>query len=171
MIGSAELRTFSRTAPFWASLALVPVAWLGAIQGGWWILLMPLATWWLFTVLDFATGLELEDADPQTAEADLIWYRLVTLIWAPVQAITLFGLIAYVTWNDHLSTLEKLGVFFGMGILSGTIGIVYAHELMHQKNRWERWLGDILMAMALYGHFRSEHLLSTTATSARRAML
>jgi alkane 1-monooxygenase len=46
-----------------------------------------------------------------------------------------------------------------MGILSGTIGIVYAHELMHQKNRWERWLGDILMAMALYGHFRSEHLL------------
>ncbi len=159
MIRSAELRTFSRTAPFWASLALVPVAWLGATQGGWWILLMPLATWWLFTVLDFVTGLELEDADPQTAEADLFWYRLVTLIWAPVQAITLFGLIAYVTWSDHLSALEKLGVFFGMGILSGTIGIVYAHELMHQKNRWERWLGDILMAMALYGHFRSEHLL------------
>jgi alkane 1-monooxygenase len=159
MVGAAELRTFSRTAPFWASLALVPVVWIGAVQGGWTILLMPLATWWLFTLLDVVTGLDLENADPGTADRDLFWYRLVTLIWAPVQAATLFGLIGYVTWTDHLSGLEKIGVFFGMGILSGTIGIVYAHELMHQKARWERWLGDLLMAMALYGHFRSEHLL------------
>jgi len=159
MVGSAELRTFSRTAPFWASLALVPLAWVAAVHGGWTILLMPLATWWLFTVLDFLSGLNLDNADPQTAEADLVWYRLVTLIWAPVQFATLFGLIAYVTWSGHLSLPEMLGVFFGMGILSGTIGIVYAHELMHQKNRTERWLGDVLMAMALYGHFRSEHLL------------
>ena len=43
--------------------------------------------------------------------------------------------------------------------LSGTIGITYAHELMHQKSRLERRAGDALMAMVLYGHFRSEHLL------------
>jgi alkane 1-monooxygenase len=30
---------------------------------------------------------------------------------------------------------------------------------MHQKNRLERWAGDILMALTMYGHFRSEHLL------------
>jgi alkane 1-monooxygenase len=30
---------------------------------------------------------------------------------------------------------------------------------MHQRNRWERWLADILLAMVLYSHFRSEHLL------------
>ena len=159
MIGSAELRSFSRTAPFWASLVLVPIAWLGAIEGGLWILLMPLATWWLFSLLDLIAGLELADADPQAAESDLLWYRLVTLIWPPVQAVTLFGLIGYVVPAEHLSTLEAIGVFFGMGILTGTIGIVYAHELMHQKNKGERWLADILMAMALYGHFRSEHLL------------
>jgi alkane 1-monooxygenase len=159
VVGSAELRSFSRTAPFWASLALVPLAWLGAIHGGWTILLLPIATWWLFSVLDFVTGLNLENADPDTADRDLFWYRLVTVIWVPVQALTLFGLVGYVTATDHLSGLEKIGVFFGMGILSGTVGIVYAHELLHQKNRWERWLGDILMALALYGHFRSEHLL------------
>ena len=159
MLGSAELRTFSRIAPFWVSLAIVPLAWLGAVHGGWTILLMPVATWWLFTFLDYLTDLNVENADPQTEEADLFWYRLITLIWAPVQFATLFGLIAYVTWTDHLSVGEQLGVFFGLGVLSGTIGIVYAHELMHQKNRTELWLGDILMAMALYGHFRSEHLL------------
>ena len=43
--------------------------------------------------------------------------------------------------------------------MTGTIGINYAHELMHQPRRGDRWLADILMAMVLYSHFRSEHLL------------
>jgi alkane 1-monooxygenase len=30
---------------------------------------------------------------------------------------------------------------------------------MHQKNKLERWLADMLLAMVLYSHFRSEHLL------------
>ncbi len=47
----------------------------------------------------------------------------------------------------------------GVGLMSGTIGIVYAHELMHKSSRLERFLGDALMGMALYGHYRSEHLL------------
>jgi alkane 1-monooxygenase len=159
MVGSVDLKSVSRAAPFWASLAVVPLAWIGGVHGGWTVLLMPVGTWWLFTGLDALIGHDLDNADPDAPEADLFWYRLVTLIWPPVQFATLFGLIAWVTWTDHLSIWEELGVFLGMGILSGTIGIVYAHELMHQKSRLERWLGDILMAMALYGHFRSEHLL------------
>jgi alkane 1-monooxygenase len=39
------------------------------------------------------------------------------------------------------------------------VGIVFSHELMHQKNRLERWLADLLLATVLYSHFRSEHLL------------
>ena len=45
-----------------------------------------------------------------------------------------------------------------MGAITGTIGINYSHELMHQRNRGERFLGDVLLAMVLYSHFRSEHL-------------
>jgi alkane 1-monooxygenase len=30
---------------------------------------------------------------------------------------------------------------------------------MHQKTRFERFLSDLLMGMALYGHFRTEHVL------------
>lgn len=44
-------------------------------------------------------------------------------------------------------------------MISGTIGINYAHELMHQKPKIERWMADILLASVLYSHFRSEHLL------------
>ena len=75
------------------------------------------------------------------------------------QFLMLFGLIAYVAPAEHLNTFEKIAVFFGVGVVTGTVGINYSHELMHQKNKLERWLGDALLAMVLYSHFRSEHLL------------
>jgi len=121
--------------------------------------LVPLVTWYLFAILDGFLGLNLENADPDATDEDLYWYRILTTIWVPVQFVTVFGLIWYATHTGHLSTLEKLGLFFGVGVMSGTIGINYSHELMHQKDRLERNLGDILLAMVLYSHFRSEHLL------------
>ena len=63
------------------------------------------------------------------------------------------------THTGHLSSLEKIVLFFGVGVITGTVGINYSHELMHQKNKTERTLGDLLLAMVLYSHFRSEHLL------------
>jgi alkane 1-monooxygenase len=153
------LTRITRALPFWLSLALFPLIALVAWQGGWWLVLMPLATWWLFSALDAVLGLNLENADPATPEADLSWYRLVTLVWFPLQVVTIFGLIWYATRADHLSTGEQFGLFFGVGIVSGTIGINYAHEMMHQKNRLERALADLLLACVMYSHFRSEHLL------------
>lgn len=158
MIRPDDMRRIRNAIPFWSSLALVPLAWVGAIHGGWTVFLLPLASWWLFSILDAFTGLNLENADPQTPDRDLIWYRLVTILWAPVQFVTLFSILAYVSWTDHLALWERIALFFGIGILSGTVGIVYAHELMHQKSRLERWLADTLLAMVLYGHFRTEHL-------------
>ena len=145
--------------PFWLSLGLVPVALLAAVYGGWMLLLLPLSTWYLFSILDFFTGLNEDNADPQTPDSQLYWYRLVTLIWPPVQIITIFGILAYVTRTDHLHLAEEWLLFALLGILSGTIGINYAHELMHQRPKVERWLADILLASVLYSHFRSEHLL------------
>ncbi|MEM9970202.1 MAG: alkane 1-monooxygenase [Pseudomonadota bacterium] len=145
--------------PFWSSLCLVPVAWAGAIWGGWALLLMPFSTWVLFSIIDVIKGLDTENADPSTPDAALFWYKAITVIWAPVQGLTLFGIIAYVAWSGHLVWWERAGVGIGLGVMCGTIGIVYAHELMHRSTELERWMGDLLMAMALYSHFRSEHLL------------
>lgn len=159
MIASDSLSRWQAALPFWVSFLLTPVIWLTAVAGGWWVLLVPLSTWWAFAVLDRLTGLNLENADPATPDGGLKWYILLTKAWAPVQFLTLFGLLWYATHTDHLSVFSKIGLFFGMGVISGTIGINYSHELMHQKGRSERWLGDILLAMVLYSHFRSEHLL------------
>jgi len=144
--------------PFWMSLGTIPLAVLGAVVGGWTVALLPLFSWALFSLLDALTGLNLDNADPSTPDDQLQSYRLITVIWFPVQAALLFGLLWYVPQADHLGLAEKFGLFFGMGVISGTIGINYSHELLHQKSRLERWMGDLLLSSVLYSHFRSEHL-------------
>ncbi|CUH86702.1 Alkane 1-monooxygenase 2 [Phaeobacter sp. CECT 5382] len=159
MIASETLSRWQSALPFWMSFLLLPLVWIAAIWGGWTILLPPSVTWYLFAVLDGVFGLNLENADTQTPDEDLFWYRWLTSAWVPLQFLTLFGLLAYVSPAEHLNGWEKFGVFFGVGVVTGTVGINYSHELMHQKSRLERWLADILLAMVLYSHFRSEHLL------------
>ncbi|WP_372886345.1 alkane 1-monooxygenase [Shimia sp.] len=159
MIPSTDLAKPENALPFWMSLFLILLLWSVAWAGGWWVLLVPLATWYLFAGLDALLGLNRDNADPETGEEDLYWYRLITLIWPALQALTLFGLIWYATHSDHLSLAAKIGLFFGVGVVTGTVGITYSHELMHQQDRRERFLGDLLLAMVLYSHFRSEHLL------------
>ncbi len=159
IIPAATMSTFHRALPFWASLALIPLFAFIAWTGSWWLLAIPLSTWYLSSFLDQISGLEHGNADPDTSDDQLRWYRAITLIWPPLQLLTIFGGIYYATHSDHLSGIELAGLTFGLGILTGTIGINYSHELMHQRSRSERWLGDILLASVLYSHFRSEHLL------------
>ncbi|MEO9685333.1 MAG: alkane 1-monooxygenase [Tateyamaria sp.] len=145
--------------PFAVSFLLIPLAIISAVYGGWTVILLPLVTWYLFSFLDLAVGLNTDNADPETEEDALFWYGAITAAWMPAQFLLLFGMIAYVVPAEHLGTLEKILIFFGVGVLTGTIGINYSHELMHQKNKYERWFADALLAMVLYSHFRSEHLL------------
>ncbi len=159
MISAENLSRWQSALPFWVSLGLAPLAWIGAFYGGWTLVLLPVVTWYMFALADAAFGLNLENADPDTDPDDLFWYRFITLIWTPIQFVTIFGLIWYVTHGDQLSVGGRIVLFFGVGVLSGTIGINYSHELMHQKSRAERILADLLLAMVLYSHFRSEHLL------------
>ncbi|MBU2980415.1 alkane 1-monooxygenase [Lentibacter algarum] len=159
MLNADQVSNLSRVLPFFLSLLLIPLAWVGALNGGWTVILLPIATWYLFSGLDAVLGLNTENADPEIGDEHLQTYALVTKLWAPLQFLMLFGLIYYVPRAEHLGTLESIVLFFGVGVITGTVGINYSHELMHQKNKFERWLGDILLAMVLYSHFRSEHML------------
>ena len=159
MTAIPAFRNLTNALPFWLSLALVPLAWAGAVFGGWTVFLLPLSTWYLFSIIDAFVGLNKDNADLAMPEADLFWYRLITLLWAPIQFGTIFGVLWYVTQTGHLVNWEKVWLFVGIGVISGVVGINYAHELIHQKPKWERTLGDLLLAMVLYSHFRSEHML------------
>ncbi len=159
MIPSANVAKINRALPFWLSLALLPLVILAAGNGGWALLLPPAGAWWLYSGLDALLGKTKENADLETSEGQLFWYRLITLIWFPIQLVLLFLVIYYATHANHLSGWEKIGLFFGVGVVTGSVGIVYSHELMHQSNKLERWLADLMLATVLYSHFRTEHLL------------
>jgi alkane 1-monooxygenase len=158
-ISTDQLAQIRRALPFALSFVLIPLAWTTAIVGGWTVILLPLVTWYLFSIIDAIAGLNLDNADPDATDDDLFWYRMITLAWMPAQFLTLFGLLWYVPQAAHLGGWEKFFVFFGVGVMTGTVGINYSHELMHQKNKIERFWADALLAMVLYSHFRSEHLL------------
>lgn len=158
-IAPSELSAPGRVIPFWVSYLLIPAAWLSATQGGWAIVLLPVIAWYLFAAADFAIGTDSDNADLNATEQDLAAYRWITLLWTPAQFLMLFSLLWYVPQADHLNSFERIVVFFGVGVITGTVGINYSHELMHQKDKLERWCADILLAMVLYSHFRSEHLL------------
>lgn len=145
--------------PYWMTLTFVPLVALAVLHGGWTILLIPIYGWVLMPLLDIVLGKDLRNPDPDTPEEELFWFRLLTCIWFPIQVVLVFGTLYYVTRIGQYSTLETLGIMFGIGVTTGTVGIVYAHELFHKPNRIERGLGDLLMALVLYGHFRTEHLL------------
>ena len=66
--------------PFWLSFGLLPLALVAMTWGGWTIALLPLSTWWLFTILDALTGHNTASPDPQTPETALSAYRLLTQI-------------------------------------------------------------------------------------------
>lgn len=145
--------------PYWLTMTFVPLVILAVTKGGWTILLIPFYGWVLMPILDIVLGKNLRNPDPDTPDKDLFWFRLLTWVWFPIQFVLVFGTIWYVTRVGQFSTLETLGIMFGIGVTTGTVGIVYAHELFHKPSRIERGLGDLLMALVLYGHFRTEHLL------------
>ena len=74
--------------PFWGSLLLIPLAWIGAVAGGWTVLLVLFGSWVMVSVLDVLTGLNKKDEDPETPDAALFWYRLITWIWPFAQGAT-----------------------------------------------------------------------------------
>lgn len=154
-----EIRRPSHALPFWLSLATVPLVAIEAWFGGWTLVLLPLFAWWVVTGIDQIVGRNTDQPDVETPDEALFLYRLITMIWLPIQIVAIYGTIWWVVRSDHLNALEIAALMFGVGVISGTIGIVYAHELLHQKNRLERWLGDLLLATVLYSHFRTEHLL------------
>jgi alkane 1-monooxygenase len=85
LIPPAKLARFSRALPFWLSLGLIPLAWFSALTGGWTVLLLPIVTWYLFSLLDAVIGLDLDNADLSATDDDMFWYRMVTLVWVPAQ--------------------------------------------------------------------------------------
>jgi alkane 1-monooxygenase len=85
MISSDTAAKVQSALPFWISFLLIPAVWLSAVVGGWWVLIIPVLAWYLFSALDVVGGLNLENVDPDTADEHLSLYVLLTSLWVPIQ--------------------------------------------------------------------------------------
>ena len=154
-----DISNWRHAIPFTAAFLTAPLVFVAANYGGWTLVLVPFYGWWCMGLLDAVLGRNDENRDPNADPTSLFWYRLIPMVWFPIQFVAIFGALIIAARSGDLSTWEKVGLFVGVGVVTGSVGINFSHELMHQKSRAERWLADLLLASVLYGHFRSEHLL------------
>jgi alkane 1-monooxygenase len=61
------------------------------------------------------------------------------------------------SFQNAVTTLELVGRTISMGIMCGVIGINIGHELGHRTNRFEQFLGELLLLTSLENHFLPYH--------------
>ena len=133
--------------PFW-------VAWAAGVSPA-------LALW---AVLGYQTALALTERWPglrhsPSAMKQTAWHRWCVRAHVPLQA----ALLAWGLWlvvdpagpQPSLWAVVALGL--GVGGVSGSQGITFAHELGHSRSRLDRSLAWMLMGSVGYAHFMVEH--------------
>ena len=73
------------------------MVWLIAIWGGLWVLLLQVFTWYSFSFMDAVLGLNVVNEESAIDETELGLYRLTTIQWAPIQFVTVFGVLLYLS--------------------------------------------------------------------------
>jgi alkane 1-monooxygenase len=141
--------------PYALGFLLPPlVVWTTHLGGAWTFL--PVAfVFFALPLIDTLAGLNERDADPAVEQS--IGFRLVTWLWVPTQLGVLVWALRTVA-SGALSGVETVGLMLGVAVCTGTIGITYAHELIHRAAPWERALGELLLTSVSYPHFAIEHV-------------
>lgn len=111
----------------------------------------------IFPVLDHVIGVD-KGNPPESAvpalEADP-YYRWLPMLTVPLH----FGVFFYCAWyvaTQELSWHGFIGLALSTGWASG-LGINTGHELGHKRTASEKWLSKIVLSIAGYGHFFTEH--------------
>jgi alkane 1-monooxygenase len=87
------------------------------------------------------------------------WFAWCVRVHVPLQA-ALLGIGLWMAQQQPATGLGWLAVValgIGVGSVTGSQGITFAHELGHSKSKLDRFLGWCLMASVNYGHFMVEH--------------
>jgi alkane 1-monooxygenase len=161
--GAAPISYVDSKRWLWLASLGMPALPLGAIAaavatGSEWFLLAPLIFFYgIVPVLDAIVGEDQsnppEELVPQLS-ADR-YYRYLTWATLPLYFFTL-GVAAWFVGKEAQSAWAILAVALSVGFYSGT-AITVGHELGHKKEKLERWLAKIVLAVPAYGHFWVEH--------------
>jgi alkane 1-monooxygenase len=149
--------------PYFVPFVLIVPTAVSIQFGGYWTYAIPLLVYTLLILIDLAIG---EAAPPNRQAlygrapngAAPHWFNaLPTWLWVPVQ----IGVLAWALWEiraGRYAPLEAIGLGLSLGLATGGVGITDAHELVHRRAWWERFLGQALLASVSYHHFYIEHV-------------
>ena len=147
-----------RALPHTLGFLLPPALYAGEQLGGLWTLLPVGLLLGVLPIVDWIGGLDLRN--PERDEPELSanpWFRAVTWAWVPMQYVMILW-AASVVASQPLTVAELVGLTLSTGIIAGTIGITFAHELVHRPGGFELALGEILLTSTSYTHFAIEHV-------------
>lgn len=82
-------------------------------------------------------------------------YTYLLYLTLPIQIG--FLIFFFYAIQEPITTFELLGRIFGMGIMCGVMGINVGHELGHRNNRFDEFIGEILLLTSLNTHFLPYH--------------
>ncbi|MFV0248414.1 MAG: alkane 1-monooxygenase [Tenacibaculum sp.] len=83
-------------------------------------------------------------------------YTLILYLTIPVQLFYLYWFLIVVQ-ESNLSFTTLFGRTLSMGLMCGTLGINVGHELGHRNNRFDEFLGELLLLTSLNTHFLPYH--------------
>ena len=96
----------------------------------------------------------LNDIERELAKKDPFFNWLLYAV-VPIQIIGVCYFL--ISIQEELSTFELVGRISALGILCGIFGINVGHELGHRSNRFQQFLGEILLITSLESHFLPYH--------------
>ena len=83
-------------------------------------------------------------------------YTKILYLTVPIQ-LSFLGYFFVVIQEADLSNLDVAGRITAMGLMCGVLGINVGHELGHRNNRFDEFLGEILLLTSLNTHFLPYH--------------
>ena len=143
-----DLHRFRFALAWWLPLAVGFAAWLSP----WAAWLTMLGHQILFAALERVPAW---NQSPR-AQASSAWHRWCLRLHVPLQA----GLLGWALWlvaQGDVSTGAAVALGLGVGGITGSQGITFAHELGHSRSRVDRFLAWALMCSVNYAHFMVEH--------------
>eukprot|EP00928_Gymnodinium_smaydae_P050983 TRINITY_DN3451_c0_g1_i1.p1 TRINITY_DN3451_c0_g1~~TRINITY_DN3451_c0_g1_i1.p1 ORF type:complete len:458 (+),score=49.73 TRINITY_DN3451_c0_g1_i1:244-1617(+) len=151
----------SSVLPYFIPLIMVPTFIIKAtLLPGLWTFSPLVILYVVFPLFDFFVGVNLgsHSADQLDEVQDALKFRLVTFAAVP----EMLACLAYGAWLTSAETrtiAEFFGISISFGLLSGIVGIVVGHEMVHRVSKVEKLAGRFLLCLVSYGHFYVEHVV------------
>lgn len=141
------------------SILLLPVTVYISFTSSGWITYLPLIVFFGFVPameLLFNPDKENFDKDQEKVEKENKLYTYILYAMIPIQLVFLYYFFLVIQ-EPELVFVDLVGRITAMGLMCGVIGINVGHELGHRNNRFDEFLGEILLLTSLNTHFLPYH--------------